>query len=242
MISIGICDNSPVSTSTLSQIIESYLKTKGYTYILSAYNSGLELLDDLEKGRRLDVLFTETILPGLNGIEVCRELRLLDKKCKIVFISTSSELGVASYDVGAYTYLLKPLPRQRFLSVLDKLVTAHLATEDFILTVKTKSGLQSIKYRDILFLESDKHQIKLFASNGKSYVFYGRMSEYQTLLEKDSRFIRCHKGYIINMQHVTSIEDKSFVIHNAHVVPIPKTNIGNIKNKYLSFIATSRTL
>ena len=82
MISIGICDNSSVSTATLSQIIESYLKTKGYTYILSAYNSGLELLDDLEKGRRLDVLFIETILPGLNGIEVCRELRLLDKKCK----------------------------------------------------------------------------------------------------------------------------------------------------------------
>lgn len=240
MINICICDSSINTTKTLSQIIENHLAEINVPFQIFVYHSGLKLLDDIETGKRFDILFAEVLMPGLNGIEVCREIRELDRNCKIVFVSSSREFGVESYEVEASNYLLKPINEKLFVSCLDKLVGAYLSADDFVLTVKTKSGIRSIKYRDIFFLESEKHQIRLITANGEEIVFYGSMSDYQELLEKDIRFLRCHKGYIINMQHVTAIQDKEFVINNKHFVPIPKTSIGKIKATYFEFILTFR--
>ena len=64
-------------------------------------------------------------MPGQNGLETAREIRLLNSSSKIIFLTSSDEFAVESYEVSAYHYLLKPISKDRFFSVMDKLIKEH---------------------------------------------------------------------------------------------------------------------
>lgn len=48
-------------------------------------------------------------MPGLNGIELAKEIRSSDKAADIIFLTSSHEFAVESYTVKASNYLVKPV-------------------------------------------------------------------------------------------------------------------------------------
>ena len=61
----------------------------------------------------------DIVMPGMNGIELGKQLREHSADCRIFYLSSSREYAVDSYDVKAFAYLLKPTPSQQFFSVLE---------------------------------------------------------------------------------------------------------------------------
>jgi two-component system response regulator LytT len=52
----------------------------------------------------------------------------------------------------------------------------------------------------------------------------------------DKRFIRCHKSFFVNMDHVSSIEDNSFKLIDNNQIAITKRNFANIKKSFYDYI------
>ena len=52
-------------------------------------------------------------MPGQDGISAAREIRKYDTSVKIIYLTSSSEYAVDSYEVGAYFYQLKPIWQER---------------------------------------------------------------------------------------------------------------------------------
>ena len=55
------------------------------------------------------IILLDILMPLLNGMDTARELRQYDKTVKIIFLTSSPEFALESYDVKAYSYLLKPM-------------------------------------------------------------------------------------------------------------------------------------
>lgn len=57
---------------------------------------------------------------SLNGIDTAAELRANGQDVPIIFLTSSREFAVESYEVKAFHYLLKPIDEIRLFAVMDE--------------------------------------------------------------------------------------------------------------------------
>jgi DNA-binding response OmpR family regulator len=114
-----ICDDSAAIHSSLA----GYLEKDGLE-VISVYDgeTALEML----RTTRVDVLLLDIMLPGMDGYEVCRQIRR-DSDVYIMMLSARGEEyeRIFGLEVGADDYVTKPFsPRQvsmRIQRILDRL-------------------------------------------------------------------------------------------------------------------------
>lgn len=92
---------------SVSSFLDRALKQAGYDVICSS--NGVEGLQLAQSGQ-FELILLDVMLPGKDGITICRELRLGGIPTPIVFVSARGTLGdkVAGLDAGGDDYLPKP--------------------------------------------------------------------------------------------------------------------------------------
>lgn len=90
----------------LVDLIRSYLTREGYD-VLTAFDGPAAV--DTARARRPDVVVLDVMLPGLDGIEVCRRLRQFSDAYVIMLTARAEEIDkIIGLTVGADDYLTKP--------------------------------------------------------------------------------------------------------------------------------------
>jgi signal transduction histidine kinase len=122
-----IVDDDPVNT----RLVRKYLERTGLDVDACADGrAGLELaLSDPP-----DLVILDVMMPGMDGLEVCRALRSVEatRDLPVIFLSARSDLGdrVAGLDQGAVDYLVKPFaPEELLARVRAALRTKQLQDE-----------------------------------------------------------------------------------------------------------------
>lgn len=102
-----ICDDNIAIHSSLT----SYLKAEGIE-VVSAFD-GETALAELRR-QRIDVMVLDVMLPGIDGYEVCREIRRSSDVYIIMLSARGEELDrIVGLEVGADDYVAKPFsPRE----------------------------------------------------------------------------------------------------------------------------------
>lgn len=121
---------------SLSDVIAFTLRRAGFE-ILTAYD-GLAALTTWEQ-QRPDLLVLDLNLPKLDGLDVCRRVRLIDKT-PIIMLSARSgdEAVVKGLELGADDYIVKPFsPSQLVARVRAVLRRAGLVETPSVLTAAT---------------------------------------------------------------------------------------------------------
>ncbi len=81
------------------------------------------------------------------------------------------------------------------------------------IVVKKKQGIYVLPLESIVYMEKNLRKICLYMDNEQNIEFYGRFEEILPLL--DSRFMFCHRSYIINMDAIVVMsQNKIFVRTN----------------------------
>jgi DNA-binding LytR/AlgR family response regulator len=122
MIQIAFCDDDQTVLDQLSALLEKYRAQRCVQIQCTAFHSPLDLLAEIEKGTRYDILFLDVIMPAENGITAAKEIRQYDNVVKIIFLTSSAEFAVESYVVGAYFYQLKPIWEDSFFRLMDSVI------------------------------------------------------------------------------------------------------------------------
>ncbi|MFW6348445.1 MAG: response regulator [Cyclonatronaceae bacterium] len=98
------------------QLISSVLGKAGYK--INAVNSGEKALSYLQK-RQPDIILLDIMMPGMNGFEVCTELKASETLCDIpvIFLTAKSDGNdlVEGFQVGAVDYITKPFNSEEVL-------------------------------------------------------------------------------------------------------------------------------
>ena len=122
MIQIAFCDDDQTVLDQLSALLEKYRAQRCVQIQCTAFHSPLDLLAEIEKGTRYDILFLDVIMPAENGITAAKEIRQYDNVVKIIFLTSSAEFAVESYVVGAYFYQIKPIWEDSFFRLTDSVI------------------------------------------------------------------------------------------------------------------------
>lgn len=113
----------------LLQMLSTILTAKGYEVI--AAKNGYEALKVLD-GRHIDMVLTDLIMPGLNGLELTRKIRTLKayQAIPILMLTTQSgaEIQREAQAAGATGWVVKPFVAEKLIALIRK--NLSLATGD----------------------------------------------------------------------------------------------------------------
>ena len=107
-----------------------FLEAKGYTVI--AVNSGNEAIDLVSKNK-FDIVFLDEQMPGLNGLETLKHIKILHPDLPIIMITKSEAESIMEAAIGSQIndYLIKPVnPNQILLSIKKNLDQRDLITQN----------------------------------------------------------------------------------------------------------------
>nr|WP_027935956.1 response regulator transcription factor [Amycolatopsis sp. ATCC 39116] len=126
---------------TVRDVVRRYLEAGGFTVELAG--NGDEALRRFA-GREPDLVVLDVMMPGMNGLEVCRRMR--ERTAVPVVLLTAlgeEEDRIAGLRLGADDYVTKPFsPRELALRVMSVLRRARLPAREPAPDVLTDGGLR----------------------------------------------------------------------------------------------------
>lgn len=232
---IAYCDDDKEMLEEIDRLLVEYRALQSRALMCEAFSSPLELLAEVEKGMRPDILILDVIMPGENGINVAREIRQHDNNVKIIFLTSSAEFAVDSYKVDAYFYQLKPICAEDFFQLLDEVISECEKLPQESLVLRCKNGITKINLDRLVYCEVIGHTLIFHLENGKVLESIGALDELYAKLSQYDNFMRPHRSFLINMDYVQNISYKVVIMDDLTEIPIPHGKCSEIKNKYLEY-------
>ncbi len=238
-----ILDDEPLAQSAIAE----YIEHVPYLSLIDKCSTAFDAYDVLHN-HKIDIIFLDTQLPGISGIDF---IKSLDEKPMIIFTTVFKEYALEAFNLNAMDYLLKPISFDRFLRATNKayeyfsLKSLKLKTSgkvkeansasEFIL-VKSDYKTIKINLNDILYVEGLKDYIKIFTvGSEKPIITLNSLKRMQENLPTD-RFARVHKSFIISLNHIKVI-NKTQVVIGKNYIPIGESYkdffINEMENKRL---------
>lgn len=234
---IAICDDNISDLSNMVSIINDYKEQREENYKIeyTAFQAAVDFIAALESGQKYDLALLDIIMPSLNGMAAAKEIRQFNQDIKIIFLTSSPEFAVESYSVGAYYYALKPIWRDKLFILLDKIFSEIEISSGTSILIKSKTGLKRIQIKRLEFAEVITRSIFYHLTDGSVIEALGSMVELENDIRSYSCFIKPHRSYIINMDHIDTVCQKEIRMQSSAVVPLAKANYPIVKAAYISY-------
>lgn len=129
----------------------------------------------------------------------------------IVFLTSYKEYMEAVFQVQTFDYLLKPLDKNRFFQVLDRLKLYLDKVEDTFIFSINKNKFK-LKMSDIVYFEKDKRQVIIHSLSEKYRVY---ISTNQLLEQLNNDFVQIHASFIINCSYIKELGSNFLLLHYA---------------------------
>ena len=216
-----IADDEPIAR----QILENYIKDVQHLVLVASCKNAFEVMEVLQQ-QQVDILFLDINMPKFSGLSL---LKTLQQRPDVVITTAYPEYAVEGFELSVVDYLLKPFSLERFLQAVLK-----------VKSKKTEANLEPIITREehpkFIFVKSDKKIIKIAfdaISHIEAYgnyikIFTDKMTltpvSLSDFLEKlPINFLRIHKSFAINFDHLKLIDGNQLVLNNGKKLSIGKS-------------------
>ena len=240
MIKIAFCDDDLSVLNELRTLLDEYRVERNLEIAYTAFNSPLELLTEIERGTRYDILFLDVLMPGETGIDAAAEIRNYDTNVKIIFLTSSAEFAVQSYTVGAYFYQLKPIWKDSFFRLMDSAISVCEKEHTDSLILRCKSGITRVDLKHLEYCEVIHRTLLIHLSSGKVLESVGSLDDLSQQLAQYNCFLRPHRSYLVNLDYVQSLSYRAITMSCLTEIPIPRGKYSEIKNAFLEYAFQNR--
>lgn len=215
-----IVDDEPLALD----VLELYIGSVEGLQVAARCENALQAFRVLQQ-QPIDLLFLDITMPKLLGTDFLRTLR---NPPPVIITTAYREYALDGYELDVIDYLLKPIPFDRFLRAVGKV----LKTPDGPMGQKdpaqhSKAGflffradrkLVKVQTSDILYVESLKDYVRIITSASKPLVVKQTISALEAMLPAD-QFVRVHRSFIAAAAHIATYTPRHVEVAG-HELPI----------------------
>jgi len=244
MIKAVLIDDEPLARSIVAEFLQSYPEIE----IVQECNDGFEGVKAIAE-HHPELVFLDIQMPKLNGFEM---LEVAEPTPSVIFTTAFDEYAMRAFETNAVDYLLKPFSKERFDKAIQKWMGQRATTnvpeknelllnspnkhseEQNRIAVKFGNKISIIPAQDIYYIEAYDDYVKIFTE--KDYFLKKKTMNYfeQTLSATD--FLRVHRSFIVQLQHITRIEpyEKNShvaLLRNGKKIPLSRSGYSRLKDE-----------
>ncbi|MCL2245183.1 MAG: LytTR family DNA-binding domain-containing protein [Treponema sp.] len=222
--------------------LENAVKKAGFGDSLVIFEKAQDALEciknseaDNPSSAKIDVCFLDIIMPEMDGIELAGKMRAAGFSGKIIYLSTSRDYGVESYQVKAYNYLLKPVNVKDVAQLLNEIKNSAPNEDTAGIKIETRNMTRFVHFYEISFVEVINKNVYFRLLDGSEVVIFASLSEVLPQLTADGRFAQCHRSYVVNMDAIAQIQGKEILFQCGRKAPVSR-KYNNFNSQYFTRI------
>lgn len=229
-----IVDDEPLAI----EIVESYVSRIDQLQLQGSFRNAVQAFAYLQQ-HTVDLIFLDIQMPKLSGIEF---LKTLKNPPKVIFTTAFRDYAIDGFDLEVIDYLLKPIPFERFLKAVAKVMHQQSSTTPLIPAKKAEQPAEDYVYfkvdkkmiktkmAAVLYIESIKDYVKV-RTDEKEIITQQKISYLEESLPRE-QFLRIHRSFIVNVDKIDAYSATDVEI-GKHSIPIGR----NYKNDVMKVLA-----
>lgn len=232
IINIAVCDDEKSYLQIIEFKLTKLLNASDYEYEINTFHNLKDLSAYLENNQ-CDILFLDIMLNDINSVEWSIE-NIKSKSTQIIFMTAFPDEAYLLSESHFCYYIIKPrLTEEMLSSAVSKALLNITKKDSNLTTVKIGHNSYTINFQEVLYIESLNNNLKLHLSKG-DMIIYSTLKELQKKLPVN--FLKVHKSYIVNMNHISGFKPHKFTIDNGDKIPIPTKKYIKITGQYENYI------
>ena len=212
---VFICDDDLEDIARLKTLIDEYARKNHMEFAVSGYRSGVEMLDAIRKGKTVDIIFLDINMDAMDGLTVAKRIRERLEDVPIILVTSFMSFALDGYKVRASRFLIKDDLDRTFSECMD---------DDCV------EGNIRLKTSEIILIETEGHKC-LIQLKDRTYQIYEKLEELEERL-KAQGFLRTHKSFLVNMEHIRNINSYILTLDNDRQISVPKARYKQVKQEY----------
>ena len=225
MLSVIICAKEPAQTTLLAKLIQLWADQRALSVQVLSYPNVENFLSSCTEHPFGDILLLDIRLAQTNNIELVRKIRENNRQVQIILCADRPGPTDAGDGVGALYYLIRPIQDIKLFQLLDRAaLNLHRTPKDVLLPLNGRPV--RIPTADILYAEACSHNVRLHLSHGEESMRM-RMSDLEELL--DGGFYRCHRSYIVSLEHIGQLSRTAVLLDNGQQIPLARGAYDGLK-------------
>ncbi|MEE0440866.1 MAG: LytTR family DNA-binding domain-containing protein [Thomasclavelia sp.] len=182
-----------------------------------------------------DLIFLDCYLKNHQlGIDAGKYIRSYADDVPIIFTSSYNDFAIEGYEIKAIGYLLKPISKEK----LKTLITDLFFMPTLIQIELDNKKIYTLDIDNLVCCQSDRHYVNLLMHNNKSLRLRITFIHLFEQIKHIPQLYNCSRGYIINLNYVDSLNNKSFILINGMNIPISRQLYNKAKETYHHFLLT----
>lgn len=186
---------------------------------------------------RVDILFVGVNAGGAaeGGIALVQELEQCNMVPLVVYLATRETYTSAVYHTRHQYLLLEPLSQREVRAALDKVfgMLGKVATAPVML--RSGGSTHVIDPHQVQFVQSQGRKVLVSFADGRELVAYAALSELEQQLP--GGFVRCHKSYLANIEHVRTSCHNSLTMASGAEIPVSQRQYRAVRDALASYTA-----
>lgn len=188
-------------------------------------DTALNAIADLE-GKRYDLVFLDIEMPDMSGIDL---MRTQEKMPPVIITSAKKEYAYDAFEFDVVDYLQKPVSLPRLIKAVQKVRKRTIAEPEEKQTkatdhmfIKVDGKHIRLELNEILAITSMRDYV-IFQLESERHIVHSTLKSIEEKLESDKRFYKVHRSYMINVNHIVDMDERSVVV-GKQVIPISRSN------------------
>jgi DNA-binding LytR/AlgR family response regulator len=229
---IAIVEDDRIDMSQLRRTLETFCSNSGIPCELEGFAAGEDFLAAFSAGK-YEMIFFDNYIGETLGINLARHVRKTDTEAALVFVTTSPDFAVESFDIGALHYIMKPVTLEGIAKVFDRWKVGREMpapmVELLVNRVPIHIPADSIQYIETAdkncIIHCQKQELKVHIT----------MDKLAEQLPGD-KFLRTHRSFIVSMDFIKRMSDHAFLLKNDGTVPVSRLAWAEAKSKYMEYL------
>ncbi len=212
-------------------LLRSYIKKISNLHLVASCENGLEVVD-LLRNHEIDLVFSDVDMPNLTGIELVKSLK---NPPVFVFISSFPEYAAEGFNLDIIDFVVKPITFDRFVKAVNKAIeyielkkNASTSTSNTTIEqqpaenyffIKDNKGISKVEVNQVLYIESMGDFSKIYTTDKKNIIMLVGLKNAEAQLQ-EKQFIRVHKQYLVNTQHINQVLTNEIILSNQESIPL----------------------
>lgn len=193
-----------------------------------------------------NIVFLDIEMPGYSGLDLLDFYNEEDINFSIIFVTAYNQYAIQAFKLSAVDYLLKPIEVDDLTAAIHlyekkirennnfEVLKNNMLSNSKKLALNTAQSIQFVALEDILFFKADGAYTNVYLVDGKTILSSKNLKHFEDMLALSQSFIRCHKSYIVNMDHISEYikADGGYLLVKSHQVSVSTDKL----NKIIDFL------
>lgn len=227
---IGICEDEEIYKKLVSERVSAYFQGLGETPALDVFSDGAPFLQAMREGLRYDLLLLDLQLEKSDGMEIAEQVREMDQRVPIIFVTGMESRAVEGYGVAALDYVVKSQMDQRLEKALERFWKKR---QEASLLFETSEGEAVIlSFQSILWVESENRGVKIVTAERE---YHNPSLSVGKIVEKlpTEIFVEIHKSVYVRIEEIRRIGADNVIMSNNVSLPMSRRKRKEVMGKVL---------